>query len=114
MPDRKFHEKRAREVFGEPWTQVHAWLDALAFGPDGRLDINHHRHRHHIGGVHEVERLWGETAAAVARQHIKDDDGKVFTEDEIKRIYPDGPEWKTMEPVRKRVDKNDLRTKGGL
>lgn len=107
MPSREFHEKRAKEVFGKPWTKVHRWLDGLAFGPDGRLDVNHHRHRHHLGGIQQIERMFGETAAAVARQHIKDDDGQVFTEDEMKNIYPDGPEWKSLGFERKRKKKKE-------
>jgi hypothetical protein len=29
MPDRKFHEKRAQDTYGDPWVRVHAWLDGL-------------------------------------------------------------------------------------
>jgi hypothetical protein len=106
MPSREYHESEAIKVFGEPWTRVHAWLDEFAIR-DGRLDINHHRHRHHLGGVQQVERMWGETAAAVARQHIKADEGKVFTEEEMKKIYPDAPEWKQLVFERKRKKKKE-------
>jgi hypothetical protein len=107
MPDRAFHEKRAKDTFGDPWSVVHAWLDGLAFNDKGQLDVNHHRHRHHLGGIQQVERAWGETAAAVARQHIKDDEGKVFTEEEMKKIYPDGPEWKSLGFERKRKPRKE-------
>jgi hypothetical protein len=112
MPDRKFHEKRAQDTYGDPWVRVHAWLDGLAFGLDGRLDVNHRRHRHHLGGVQTVRRNWGETAEAVARQHITDDEGCVRTEEEMKKIYPDAPEWKSLGYERKRKKKETPKITG--
>ena len=93
MPDLNYHCKRAMEVFDDDWVVVHKWLDELAF-VDGELDLNHHRHRHHLGGVLQVGHMWGETAEAVARQHIRDDEGRVYTEEQMRKIYPDAVELK--------------------
>ena len=86
------HCMEAFKVFGDRYEHVHRWLDGLAIVA-GRLDINHHRHRHHTGGITIVERQWGETAGKVARQHIKKDEGRIYTEEEMKKIYPDCSEW---------------------
>lgn len=96
MPSFETHCAEALKVFGDRYEHVHRWLDALAI-VDGRLDMNHHRHRHHAGGVRQVEEQWGCRAGKVARQHIKRDEGRVYSEEEIVKIYPDAPEWKQLD-----------------
>jgi DNA-binding GntR family transcriptional regulator len=56
-------------ALGEPFPQVHLWLDEFfpVKGP-------HHRVvRHHRDGVEEVRKAWGDRAAAAAEVHIKKD-----------------------------------------
>lgn len=71
MPDLRTHERECVEALGEPWTQVHEWLDAY-FAEMGPL---HRRMRHHREGVEEVRHLWGDAAARAAEIHILADCG---------------------------------------
>ena len=65
----QFHCKRSKETFGNNWCVVHRWLDEFA-----KRDLtNHRRARHHLEGVEEVRKKWGDEAAEVALQHISDD-----------------------------------------
>jgi hypothetical protein len=84
------------EAFGDPYEEVHRWLDGLAF-KEGKLDLNHRRHRHHAEGIKEIARMYGDKAAKAARQHILDDEGHIFTREEIQKIYPDCDELKTLD-----------------
>jgi hypothetical protein len=62
------HCAQALETFGQPYAQVHHWLDEFAFKPP--YGMRHRKQRHHLAGIEEVRRLWGDEAAAAARQHI--------------------------------------------
>jgi len=62
------HCDEARSTFGKPYAEVHHWLDEFAGKPP--YGMRHRKKRHHRAGVEEVRRLWGDEAAAVARQHI--------------------------------------------
>lgn len=66
----KDHENQSVEVFGEPWTEVHEFLDR--FYPRFR-GAEHRRILHHTMGVNEVVRRFGEEARPVAELHIKED-----------------------------------------
>ena len=69
----KFEEHCTESIilFGEPFEQVHLWLDEFAgIKPYG---MKHRKKRHHLAGILEVEKLYGEKAALVARQHIISD-----------------------------------------
>ena len=57
-------------LFGDPFCDVHLWLDEYFFTP---LGARHRRKRHHLAGIEEVRRRWGDLAAEAARQHIIDD-----------------------------------------
>jgi hypothetical protein len=57
-------------LFGEPFEEVHLWLDEFFATP---LGARHRRKRHHLKGVEEVRRRWGDKAADVARQHVISD-----------------------------------------
>ena len=56
-------------ALGEPFTEVHAWLDE--FWPT--LGPAHRYVRHHTAGIEEVRRMWGDRAATAAIIHIKKD-----------------------------------------
>ncbi|HPR89763.1 MAG TPA: hypothetical protein PL181_17260 [bacterium] len=62
------HECESLAASGQPWTEVHRWLDEFAGTPD--LGMRHRRKRHHRQGIEEVRRRWGDAAAEAARQHI--------------------------------------------
>lgn len=60
------HEYDCKHLLGQPWTEVHQWLDELfaEYGPAHRC------HRHHTEGIDEVRRMWGDEAALAAKIHI--------------------------------------------
>lgn len=62
------HCKESKILFGEPFEQVHLWLDEFAGKPG--IGMKHRRIRHHLAGINEVRRRFGERAAMAARQHI--------------------------------------------
>ena len=59
------------ELFGRPFDEVHRWLDELAGTP--KYGMRHRRVRHHLAGIEEVRRMWGNEAAQAARAHIASD-----------------------------------------
>lgn len=56
---------------GEPFPEVHRWLDALFV----RLgySVKHRDARHHVDGIEQVRKMWGDRAAEAARIHIEKD-----------------------------------------
>ena len=86
MPKFEVHCKECKDKLGEEFDYVHRWLDELflIYGPDHR-DI-----RHHIDGIEEVRKTWGDKAAEAAELHIKlDCHGKIPTmqEIEIRKVF---------------------------
>ena len=69
----KFEEHCQESVMlcGAPFTEVHQWLDEFAGTPGDSM--RHRRARHHEAGIREAVHLFGEAAAAAARQHIISD-----------------------------------------
>jgi hypothetical protein len=65
------HCQESEELFGEPFEEVHLWLDEFQGTPEYRM--RHRRVRHHEAGIREAIKLFGEKAAQVARQHIISD-----------------------------------------
>lgn len=65
------HLSESLALFGEPFEEVHRWLDEFAGTPQCRM--RHRRKRHHLKGIEEVRARWGDQAADVARQHIISD-----------------------------------------
>ena len=65
----KFEEHCAEcvRILGKPFEEVHLWLDFYAATP---LGARHRRRRHHLAGITEVRRLWGDEAAEAARMHV--------------------------------------------
>jgi hypothetical protein len=54
-------------MLGKSFEEVHLWLDFYAATP---LGARHRRRRHHLAGIAEVRRLWGDKAAEAARLHV--------------------------------------------
>jgi hypothetical protein len=80
MALRQEHCKDCIRELGEPFGQVHEWLDE--FFPS--LGTKHRSVRHHVNGVEEVRRMWGDRAALAAEIHIRRDFyGKIPTMDEV-------------------------------
>jgi hypothetical protein len=55
-----------KRLLGNEWKEVHLWLDALfkEYGPANR------HHRHHVKGIEEIRKMWGDEAAVAAKIHI--------------------------------------------
>lgn len=69
MPRRGEHEDDSVRLFGAPHTAVHKWLDEFHDVP-GCGGVAHRKKRHHLAGVEQVRRIWGDVAADVAHRHI--------------------------------------------
>ena len=68
MPSFEQHCEESVRLFGEPFEEVHRWLDEFAGKPPHGM--RHRKFRHHKAGIEEVRRRWGEKAAQAARAHI--------------------------------------------
>ena len=68
MPSFEQHCAESVRDFGNPYGEVHRWLDEFAGRPPHGM--RHRKFRHHGAGIEEVRKRWGEEAAAAARQHI--------------------------------------------
>lgn len=64
------HCDESVRLFGDAFREVHLWLDEYASTP---LGARHRRRRHHLAGIEEVRKRWGDKAAEAARQHIASD-----------------------------------------
>ncbi len=67
------HEKISIEMFGKPYSEVHAFLDQYfsSYGPHHRIVL------HHQAGVCKAIKQFGGSTRPVAEQHIIDDLGFV-------------------------------------
>lgn len=70
---REEHEKRSIEMFGDPWTEVHVFLDQYfgKYGPYHRVLL------HHRLGIFLICKEIPGPVRAVAEQHILDDLGYI-------------------------------------
>jgi len=68
MPKLEVHISDCVRELGEPFEQVHNWLDEYAGMGPGHRDI-----RHHAAGVEKVRQMWGDRAAKAAEIHIRAD-----------------------------------------
>ena len=67
MADFKTHCEDCVRELGEPFENVHHWLDEH-FKTVGGI---HRVVRHHVAGVERVREMWGDRAAKAATIHIK-------------------------------------------
>ena len=66
--NRKAHCEDCIKALGEPFEQVHKWMDGLF---DYRTkQLRHRIFRHNRKGIEEVRKMWGDKAAEAARRHI--------------------------------------------
>jgi len=82
----KEHCKECEEKLGKQWNVVHRWLDELAkiYWPW----MGHRVHRHHIEGVEEVRKKWGDEAAEAAKLHIRADfNGHLPSKKEVEIMF---------------------------
>ena len=65
------HCEESIRLFGQPFEEVHRWLDEFQGTP--QYGMRHRRVRHHEAGIQEAMRLLGDKAGQVAHQHIISD-----------------------------------------
>ena len=65
------HCEESIRLFGQPFEEVHRWLDQFQGTPE--YGMRHRRVRHHEAGIQDAMKLFGEKADQVARQHIISD-----------------------------------------
>lgn len=65
------HCDECLRILGQPFEDVHKYLDA--FAGSSEYGMRHRRKRHHLVGIEEVRRLFGAEAAEAARLHIVSD-----------------------------------------
>jgi len=71
MPKAEVHCQDCISELGEPFEQVHTWLDELF----GLVGSDHRDIRHNVKGVEKVRKMWGNRAAMAAEIHILKDEG---------------------------------------
>jgi hypothetical protein len=65
------HCRESILLFGKSFEEVHVWLDQFAGSKE--CGMRHRRKRHHMKGMMEARRLFGDLAAEAARRHIISD-----------------------------------------
>ena len=93
MPSFEQHCAESVQLLGEPFEEVHRWLDEFAFRPP--YGLKHRRLRHHLAGIMEVRKHGGDKAAEAALQHIISD-LKMEGWDETQRFPRDEKEYVAM------------------
>ncbi|MGD0814947.1 MAG: hypothetical protein ABSA83_15185 [Verrucomicrobiota bacterium] len=68
MPSFSEHCTKTIAALGKPFEEVHLWLDEFAGKPP--YGMRHRKVRHHLAGIEQVRKLWGNQAAEAARIHI--------------------------------------------
>ena len=68
MPSFIEHCAETTAALGQPFEEVHRWLDEFAGKPP--YGMRHRKLRHHLAGIEQARKLWGDQAAAAARLHI--------------------------------------------
>lgn len=71
MPAFEQHCNETLALLGKPYGEVHGWLDGFAGKPP--YGMRHRKLRHHLAGIEQVRRKWGNEAAEAAKQHIISD-----------------------------------------
>ncbi len=74
MAKLEIHEMDCIKFLGEPFTEVHKWLDELSKRyPVTVLADYHRKFRHNEEGIEEIRKMWGNRAAKAAKLHLKRD-----------------------------------------
>ena len=71
MPLFKDHCHKCTAELGEPFSEVHLWLDKF-FGKEP-YGTRHRYLRHHREGIEQVRKMWGDKSAIAAEIHIRQD-----------------------------------------
>jgi len=71
MPKFEEHVSSCQQILGEPFPEVHLWLDEYFGKPP--YGTRHRYLRHHRQGIKEVKSIWGDRAALAAEIHVRQD-----------------------------------------
>lgn len=71
MPTFDDHCLKCKQTLCEPFAEVHLWLDEY-FG-QSPYGTRHRYLRHHLQGIEEVRKKWGDKAAKASEIHIRQD-----------------------------------------
>lgn len=71
MPPFEVHCADCQREMGEPFTEVHQWLDELF----SMVGSDHRDIRHNEKGIEKIRKMWGDRAAQAATIHIMKDEG---------------------------------------
>lgn len=75
------------KLLGDPYDEVHAWLDAkVKEFPINKYGDYHRRFRHNKEGLEFVRKHWGEKAEIAAKIHIYRDAFNGIFENELEEI----------------------------
>ncbi len=61
------------EKLGQPFREVHLWLDEFARKYSHENKYKHRKFRHHKEGIEEARKLFGDAGAKAAELHILSD-----------------------------------------
>ena len=67
----EYHCAESVKLWGRAHTEVHRWLDE--FAGSSEYGMRHRKKRHHLAGIDEAARLFGDEVRPVARQHVVTD-----------------------------------------
>ena len=81
MASYKEHCEDCQKQLGKDWSFIHIWLDEF-FVKMG-CNEKHRDIRHHLKGIQEVRKMWGDEAAKAAEIHIIKDFNGWIPKDEI-------------------------------
>lgn len=108
----KTHIEDCERILGEPFEEVHRWLDELAKKWNPVIHFEYHRQfRHHAEGVAYIKEKWGFYAEQAAKLHIIRDNEMylpvpvidIMREDMIDELYEKA--LKYCHPIRKGWEK---------
>lgn len=67
------HCEKTKEIFGESYTYVHNWLDEFSNKYSEPDRYKHRKYRHHLEGILEARKEFGEIGMLVAFLHVFED-----------------------------------------
>jgi hypothetical protein len=88
------HIADSLRLLGKPFEEIHRWLDEFAGTPE--YGFRHRRKRHHLKGIEEVRKMFGDEAAEAACEHIKADLREEGWRDGTDRIPKDEEDYRRM------------------
>jgi len=88
----KQHCEDCELLLGNPYKEVHEWLDSYSKEyPPSKFGAYHRQFKHNQDGVNEIRKLWGVEAEMAAKIHLLRDmdalNNNKFKEEDITALY---------------------------